>query len=234
MGIKHGFAALLAATLLAAPAAAQQYGAPTQPQAEQGQPAPDLTGTWTNESQGEGGETKTTYGFGQDGTFAQAQQSQNGAESRFWGTYSANPAGQGSMQLSLQITGFLPQVVCVQIQGFPTRCNPQSGPSQMSGTIEFTSPSSVEIGGEVFNRDPNPTLLNLQIPQQLVLNGTQPTAPNIPQPVDPNPIGGGGGNIGGGSPGGGSNCDDLQQERLCAINNGHYERSGGCLICVPP
>jgi hypothetical protein len=234
---KHGFAALIIALALATPVAAQQYGAPQPQQPQSQQAAPDLSGTWTGQSQGPAGSTTTTYGFGQDGTFAQAQQSQNGEESRFWGTYTANPVGPGAMQLDLQITGFLPQVVCVQIQGFPTHCNPQSGPSQMSGTIQFTSPSSVEIGGEVFNRDPNPTLLNMQVPQQLVLNGTQPTAPNIPQPVVPNipqPVDPNAGLASGGAGGSGSNCDDLQQERLCAINNGHYERSGGCLICVPP
>jgi hypothetical protein len=222
--------ALIVALSLANPACAQQFGAPDQ---APGQAGPNLVGTWTNQSEGQSGETVTTYGFGQDGTFAQVQQSQNGAESRFWGTYSANPVAASALQLNLQITGFLPQVVCVQIQGFPTRCAPQSGPSTMSGVVQFASPSSVQIGGEIFTRDPNPTLLNLQIPQQLTLNGTTPTAPNITQPVDPNnPAGGGMGDEG--ISNGGSPCDDLQQERLCAVNDGHYERSNGCLICVPP
>jgi hypothetical protein len=233
LGVKHNVAALICALLLGTPAGAQQYGAP-QPQQDQSAPASlTITGTWSNMSQGQAGQTETTYGFGQDGTFAQVQQSQNGEESRFCGTYTVNQVSANSMQLSLQINGFLAQIVCVQIPGFPPRCNQQSGPSTMSGVIAFNSDSSVEIGGETFTRDSNPTLLNLQIPQQLTLNGTAPTPPVMAQPVDPNNPGGGamGSNDSGD---GGSQCDDLQQERLCAINNGHYVQSAGCMMCVPP
>jgi hypothetical protein len=226
---RYGFAAFFAAMTLITPAAAQQYGAPMQQQTPPPPSAPDLTGTWTNESQGPDGDTKTTYGFGQDGSFAQAQQSANGAESRFWGSYSANPAAPGALNLSLQITGFLPQTVCVQIPGYPLHCSPQRGPSQMSGTIAFTSADSVNIAGEIFTRDPNPVLLSLQIPQQITLTGAAPVAPNMPQPINPNipqPVNP--------NPSSGSNCDDLQQQRLCVVNNGHYAQSNGCLICVPP
>jgi hypothetical protein len=235
--MKRYLLAILVMLLAGGPVGAQQYGGPPPgPAPDAGGGAPSIVGTWSNMSQGPGGQTETTYGFGQDGTFAMVQAAQSGSENRIWGTYQVTPDGLSGLQLVLQISGVLPTVFCAQTPGFAPHCSQTPNPGSMNGPVQILSDQQIVIAGETFGRDPNPTLLNLQIPQQLTVNTApvqqpdipQPVNPNIPQPVNPN-IPDGGGMAG--SP---SDCDDLQQERLCAINNGHYEMEDGCRMCVSP
>jgi hypothetical protein len=51
----------------------------------------------------------------------------------------------------------------------------------------------------------------------------QQDGPNYPRPIDPNnPVAGN------------SGCDDMQQERICTVNDGTIVISGGCEKCLAP
>jgi hypothetical protein len=191
----------------------------------------DITGGWSTEVSGPQGVTRAAAVYGNDGTFVTLMQLPNGSIQKIWGTYTATQVAPGQIQLNGQTQGWLPQQICAEAPGFPMRCQPYTVPPTQSVTVQFTSPSTIEADGALWNRDPSPALLQAQVPAQVVNNVPAPVQPIIPQPFDPNnpqPISPN--NPVAGNPG----CDDLQQERICTVNDGTIVMSGGCEKCLAP
>jgi hypothetical protein len=176
---------------------------------------------------------RNTLMFQPDGNFIRVSQLANGTLLRYWGQYRVSPAGPNQLRLESNTTGWLPRQFCSQAPGFPMKCSPVPHPAEMTFMLNFTSPSTIQAEGLMLVRDASPALLQQNVPEQAVLAAQAPTTPVIQQPVVP----GGGGNSGGGyrpiSPPGGQ-CDDLQQQRICSVNNGYFVNSGGCLKCISP
>jgi hypothetical protein len=183
----------------------------------------DVTGGWSTEVQGPQGVTRAAAVYGSDGTFVTLMQLPNGSIQKIWGTYTATQISPNQVQLNGQTQGWLPQQICAEAPGFPMRCQPYTVPPTQSVTVQFTSPSTIEADGALWNRDPSPALLQLPVPAQVVNNVPAPVQPIIPQPINPNnPVVGN------------SGCDDLQQERICTVNDGTIVMSGGCEKCLAP
>ncbi len=243
-------AAMVLALSLPAAAQAQRDGAPAYvqnqypqgqyPQGQYPQGSPneqlgpmDITGGWSTEVSGPQGVTRAAAVYGSDGTFVTLMQLPNGSIQKIWGTYTATQISPTQVQLEGQTQGWLPQQICAEAPGFPMRCQPYTVPPTESVTVQFTSPSTIEADGALWNRDPSPALLQAQVPAQVVNTVPAPVQPIIPQPVDPNNPDAGNpdaGNPGAGNPG----CDDLQQERLCTVNDGTIVMEGGCEKCLSP
>ncbi len=209
--------------------AASAQGFPQQPQAS----GISIVGAWSWQSQGQGGMDNNTVSFQNDGSYVRVSQLVNGTLLRYWGQYRASQTGPAQVQLQTQTQGWLPQQICAQAPCFPMRCSQPPRPTEMNFALNFTSPSTIMVQGVMLSRDPSPYLLQQNVPERVVSGVAAPIVPNIP--------GGGGGYSGGGSshpatniPGLGGNCDDLQQQRICSINNGHIITSGGCMKCISP
>jgi hypothetical protein len=201
-----------------------------------------IVGLWSGGRMVNGMASRQTDFFGPDGRFVSVSQLQNGMLLRVWGDYRANQVGQNQMQVMFEVAGSLPRQMCVAAPGYAPQCQPVQIPPTDTVNVTFMSPVAFqaisairpETGGIAENRDNNPYLLNLPVPVQEVIAAAPPPQP-APMPSYPT----GGGSIGGGggryvSPPRGPQCDDLQQRRICNINDGHLVPSGGCLVCVSP
>ena len=222
-----------------------QQPAPPQP-GGYGQPAPQavpsMAGAWSGQRQGSPGVGRQTDAFSADGKFVSVVEVGPGLV-RAWGYYRATPAGPNQLRVEFQVQGYLPKQLCAQPPGGPMQCEPFQLPATDASMVTFTSADSFQAsslanpsaGSIQEARDPNPVMLNRQVPEQLVVPIAQPPAPSpgpypAPTPyvtpyVSP---------ISPYRPKAGPACDDLQQRRICAINDGHLVPSGGCLVCVSP
>ncbi len=203
------------------------WGQPQQPQqpVQQTGGAPNVTGAWSWQSPGQNGMDRNTLLFQPDGNFVRVSQLGNGTMLRSWGQYRLNQVGPSQAALQSQTQGWLPREICAQAPGFPMNCQPAPRPVDMSFTMNFTSPSSMEAEGVTLFRDNAPYLLQQPVPERAV-SAVPP--PYSPQPRGPVYSGGGV------TPGIGGRCDDLQQRRICSINDGRLVSSNGCLVCVAP
>lgn len=190
--------------------------------------ATSLVGAWSGTTPGQGGLELHTEWFGQDSSYVSVERLPNGSMQRFWGTYRATPAGPGQLSVDFHAVGWLPHEICTQVPGFATKCVPYNPPLSASLRLQFTSASTLQINGSTLARDASPRLLQQPVPERLMQQGNAPVHPNITQPIAP----------GGtryqtphdpGRPGG----DDLQQERICAVNNGQIVvQQDGHKVCI--
>lgn len=204
------------------------------------QSLPSLVGTWSGQRQGDAGPVHQTDAFSGDGKFVTVAELGPGLV-RVWGYYRTSPAGQNAIRVEFQVAGYLPQQFCAQAPGGPLVCRPFQLPMSDASLVTFTSPDSFQAssvqnpaaGPIQETRDPNPYLLQRQVPAQLVVQtnppptpypapSPYPAPPPYPTPM-PYP-----------RPTAGPACNDLQQRRICNINDGHLVPSGGCLVCVSP
>ncbi len=119
-------------------------------------------------------------------------------------------------------------------------CQPFQVPTSDTSLVTFSSPNQLQSmsetnagGGGIVNevRDNQPALLQAQAPQRWV-TVVQPSAGPGPAPIITPSVSpyqrGPATNI----PGLGGNCDDLQQRRICNLNDGNLIRGrDGCLRC---
>ena len=203
--------------------------------------APSLVGAWSGQTMTQNGPVQQTDYFGPDGNYVSVARLQNGFTARIWGQYRVTPINQVQLRLDLQAQGWLPQQLCRQEGSGQPSCSPFQIPQTDSTIVSFLSPTALVSVSQTMpntsiteSRDQNPTLLQAQVQQQFVLRvpvqqptpspSYQPGAPGpvvVPyQPIAPRYTG--------------PKCDDLQQRRICNINDGHLVSSGGCLVCVSP
>ena len=203
---------------------------------------PSLVGTWSGQRAVEGGLIEESDAFSGDGKFVSVRRLANGLIARFWGYYRASPAGLNQLRVEFQLQGSLPRQVCRQAPGYAPQCQPFQVPANDTVLVTFSSPDqflsvSQTIQGPPIAeaRDSQAPLLQVQAPQQWVINVLPPqSAPSTPtapvvtpyqSPINRGPAT----NI----PGLGGNCDDLQQRRICSINDGALVRGpNGCLVCT--
>jgi len=189
-----------------------------------------LVGAWSGDSPAQGGMEHHTLSFGQDGTYVSVEQYPNGSVQRIWGVYSASAQSETQMTVVAQRRGWLPHQICAQAPGFAAKCRAYTPPNEkVSLTLSFTSASSFEVNGATLTRDDAPYLLQQQVAGKLLLHVAAPVKPNIAQPVA-RP------GIRYQSPGntGGSGCDNMQQNRICTVNDGRIVIENGCEVCVSP
>ncbi len=202
-----------------------------------------MLGAWSgNPPNQQGGTARQTDYFAPDGTFVSVAQLPNGPMLRVWGYYRFTPTGANQMRAEFQTQGWLPQQICQQSPQGPTNCQQLPIPTSDVTMVTFTSPNSISVAsltgqGPPFTetRDANPYMLQQQVPQQYVMNIPAPTPGPMPMPMPgplplptprptPSPV----------TLPSGPKCDDLQQRRICNINDGHLISSGGCMVCVAP
>lgn len=191
--------------------------------------APDLVGAWSTSMPGQGGTAHATESFKPDGTYVAVRQEPNGTVLRMWGRYRATPAGASQVRLEHEMQGWLPRRICAQSPGFPVKCNAFTPPPAPPVTLSFSSPSTFTVNGLRLVRDASPALLDIAVGEQLVLNAPAPVAPQMAQPVMPklHPY------VTPRDPTAGPGRDDLQQRRVCAVNDGQVVKEyGGRLRCV--
>ena len=214
------------------------YQPGTAPPAGQVSGGPSLVGTWSGQSNGPNGMVQQSDAFSADGRFVSVARLPNGFLARVWGTYRSAQVSPNQLRLQTQLEGWLPREVCQQQAGGQPQCQPFQIPTSDTSLVTFSSPSQFQsmseanAGGMVNEmRDNQPALLQAQAPQRW-LTVLQPSANPGPAPVIApyvNPSSRGPAtNI----PGLGGNCDDLQQRRICGINDGQLIRGrDGCLRC---
>lgn len=235
----------------AMPSEAQPYGNPqfgANPLAGQpsspfgsGSPGgPSLVGAWSGTKNVGNLAAQITDAYDAQGHYVSVVRLSNGVLLRVWGTYQAEAAGPDRVFVRFNQQGWLPRELCQQAPGNQPSCQPFNLPAADPVQVTFTSPNTLQsydpaqpsLG--VFNasRDANPYLLQQQVPAQQVVfvQGPPPAAPAPVQPAAPAP----GYSYQSPSRPAGPRCDDLQQRRICAINDGHLVVSGGCLTCVAP
>ena len=222
----------------------------------------NLVGTWSGDRQLPNlGFTHQTVAFSRDGSFASVTRIENnmggllpnGTVLRAWGRYSISQDAPNQLRVSFEESGMAPSSICRQSPGAAPQCTRLPRQPTDVVMLTFASPESFTAEDKTTpgtpqiteNRDSNPVLLHAPVQQQLVIQmppaampqpNYAPMQPGYAPPtihpyVTPPGIGiGGGGSAGAG----GSRCDDLQQQRICTINDGHLISSGGCMVCVSP
>lgn len=172
--------------------------------------------------------------FGPDGTFFSTSLNEggglnvNGMRSQMWGRYTIRPAANGMYEVTLVYQGHAPLQLCMQGYG----CRALPGPQGADhGMFQFQGDAFQSNIGFAGQRSGIPPVLAQKLPATWML---QP-----PPPID---VPSGGGTAGGGGryvsprnniPGLGGNCDDLQQSRICTMNDGWYHKDPhtGCMVC---
>ena len=199
-----------------------------------------IVGAWSGFSTGPSGTLKQADAYSADGRFVSVAQLSNGFIGRISGFYRTTPVGPNQLRLDLQLQGWLPREICQQMAGGQPQCQPVQIPTNDTVIVTFNSPDDLHGDDQVTpgnfineQRDNQPALLQAQAPQRWI-NVIQPSAPVLagPPPVITPYVTPGRRQPATNIPGLGGNCDDLQQRRICAINNGRLVSSGGCLACV--
>lgn len=190
--------------------------------------APDLVGAWSAAMPGQGGMTQITAAYDAGGNYVSVQREPNGTLLRIWGSYRAVPVSATQLRLETQVQGWSPHQVCAQAPGFAVKCGDFTPPAAPPATLEFSSPESFRVQGVVAHRDNAPALLQMNVPDRIVL-----AAPAPVRPVNPPDGGrGGGGHVTPVNPVNGAARDELQQRRICSINGGNLVVASGRLTCV--
>ena len=198
--------------------------------------APSMVGFWTTQADSPMGPVQQTDGFNAQGQYVSVGAwQQTGLIVRIWGVYRASPAGPNQLRVELQMQDYLPKQMCVPGQSMPPSCTTfPAPPPTASVLVTFTSPSSFQALTEgnpsaplrTAVREPNPVLLQQQVPPQQVLNLPQPSpviAPSVGRgPPIVSPV----------APSYRSTCDDGHTRTICSIRGGRLVSSGGCLACV--
>jgi hypothetical protein len=220
--INAAFASLLMAVIFASVTQAQPYSPREDARSV------SLLGTWAGRNGGSRGADQ----YNPDGTYVSVLQLANGTVERIWGVYEARQTAQRQLHVSLSVRGFLPAQICAQAPGFPVQCRPNQVPLQQDADVVFTSPSTFEVNGVTMRRGAGSPLLQMRVPDRLVLAAQAPVQPQMRQPVMPsiNPYRT---PTGPGSVEGMRQDDQMQQYRICAVNGGQVVKEyGGAVRCV--
>ena len=197
-----------------------------------------FVGSWASVfPQPSGGTNYTFERYGADGTYLLTNilrgSSTDGFRVQFWGRYTIQQVKGNSYRVTRHYTGHAPLQICAQGGG----CNPFPPPADENLVFTFLDGRHLTAGGT------NPVLERVaQIPQQLMAQLPQSEFVAVPAPavsVNPSLSTGGSSSSGGyqsGSighvPGQGGTCDNLQQQRICTINDGYmYTGRDGCQHC---
>jgi hypothetical protein len=211
-------ALLAAGTVLSTPALAPaQWQTPARPQQQQAQPS--LVGTWNGQINSQQGSIPITAQYRANGTFDAVMQMPvpgytGSMYMHFWGRYRTQSQGQGRYSLQLQPVGQAPSEVCQAFNhGPPQSCQPTTMSQPSTGWVQFFSANSFqdETGG-TYTRINGLGMLAQRVPARLVLNTNGGDDGGVPY-VSPY-RGGGDGTVTVQHPG------NLQQERICTINDG--------------
>jgi hypothetical protein len=160
-------------------------------------------------------------------------------EAQSFGTYTAQQEGADQVRVHRTISRRLPLMLCEPNGG---NCRPvPSGPTEVDAVFRIARDGSlVDAANMTLRREAIPQQFLQVIPDRIFLHqvpavaqtGSRPAAglgtsnPAIPGPVHMTPQG---------ERGNGPNCDDLQQNRLCTVNNGYmYTDKRGCRMCQGP
>jgi hypothetical protein len=157
----------------------------------------------------------------------------NGMRMQVWGKYQIRQIGTNRYEMTSHSRGVAPQSFCTA----DGQCHPNVLPENATETIEMIDANSYHskttMNGQVteadLHRSEIPPGLTTQVAAQVQLpapppsGGGAPVMPTLHPYVTP----------GGGNKTMGNNCDNLQQQRICAINNGHiYTDTRGCQVCA--
>ncbi len=249
--LKQVFASigLCAAALAVAisPSAPRQYGANGGFGQQQGPPpegSNPLLGTWVAQISAPGGGAMIIYTeYSPDGTSRSTSIVQggplNGTRYQVWGKYTLKQVNSTRWVMNARPTGQAPEKTC--IQGGACTAAPPLTPATV--TMDFMDANNVHSREVSRLGTMEGNMTRSAIPPQL-LQPVGPLLTLVPPPPSSGGGGGGGGQATGGGryvtprnniPGLGGNCDNLQQQRICAINNGHlYTDKRGCQICQAP
>ncbi len=199
--------------------------------AQQGQSNP-IVGRWEMQMRLQDGATMHQFDeYGPDGSWRQTSINvggrSNGIRTQTWGNYSVQAAGNNTYRISFQTTGFAPMQVCTQGVG----C------TQLSRTQTFANSYVLVDRNHLRSLDRQQliTARVAQIPAELT---AQLPATKMNAGAPPISTGGypsNGGRSGGSTyhvPGQGGTCDNLQQQRICNLNDGYlYTGQDGCQHC---
>ncbi len=219
--------AVFALSLIApvsAPALAQNEAGAQQ----QGQSNP-MVGSWEMVQRLQNGSILHQFDqFGTDGTWRQTTISVggqgNGLRTQLWGKYSVQSAGN-NLAITFHPAGFAP------VQA----CTPGVGCQQMPGYPQVFVNHYLLIDNNHLRSNDQQHLVTgrvAQIPQEL-MDQLPPTRTFAGAPPTST-----GGNSSGYTPmprpaGVGGTCDNLQQARICNLNDGHlYTDERGCRVCA--
>ena len=196
-----------------------------------------FVGSWSSVfPQPSGGTNYTFERYGADGSYLLTNiiqgSSTAGFRVQFWGRYTIQQVKGNSYRISRQYTGHAPLQICAQGGG----CHPMPPPNDENLVFTFLDGNHLTAGGN------NPVLERVaQIPPQLMAQLPQSEFVAVPAPavsVNPSPSTGGysSGGYQSGSighvPGQAGTCDNLQQQRVCTINDGYmYTGRDGCQHC---
>jgi hypothetical protein len=184
-----------------------------------------IVGSW---SAGEP-QNGTAFAFNPDGTYVNVSGNPNMAQ-RLWGRYRAAVSGN-TVHIDFQVQGWAPKQMCVQVIGGAHACRPYSPTYSDNVTVTFTSPSTFEVGGTQFLRDPSPYLLQMQVPaviESQIANSAPPMRQPVMPTLHPYQTPGGAGSIGA------MRYDDEHQQpyRVCSVNGGTvYTDQNGVQHC---
>lgn len=190
-----------------------------------------LVGTWYTAGPLLGGVSHQFYSFNPGGHWTLVSMMEggvrNGQEVQRWGRWQARQMANGTYQVQVVIQGGAPKQFCTQGGGCSAVTIPQT---TMNLQLQVRGDQMRQGDGTIFKRAQLPQQLAQQLPDTIMQQGP-------PQIVIPG--GGGSGRNPNGSatntPGLGNNCDNLQQQRVCTVNDGHmYTDNRGCRMCAAP
>ncbi len=201
------------------------YGGPNAGAAQGGNP---FLGTWSAQTPS----GFMTIDFQPNGIYAITSRLPNDTLTRSWGQYRVQQVGPSQWQLATQTTGYLPRQVCVQAMSTGQRtCSPANMPMSSSRQVETFDGSGTMTSnaGESWQRDWEGGLARAQVPEVGVQMVQGPPPAPMPDPYTPPTI----------TPYRSPNVapygnNNLQQERICSINNGTIAIVGGQEKCIAP
>lgn len=157
-----------------------------------------------------------------------------------FGTYMASQDAQGNVRVQRQILRRLPTLLCRPNDG---NCQQVPfGPAQVSAQFVIARDGSlIDSSNRALRREPIPVALLHVIPERLYLHqvprvvAQSPNSPSRASTPGSSAIAGPTHMAPFKEHGNGGECDDLQQQRLCTVNNGHmYKDKNGCQVCAGP
>lgn len=141
-------------------------------------------GAWTTELPDQtGGTMVITSLYQPDGTLISTVRAGNGALTRIWGPYRYQQVGPNQWRLQVEQLNHLPLQSCAQVAGggAPTCFALPFTPRQSTDLVLFNGPDAMNVGGTMLQRDPQPVLLQAQVPTVAVHTVAAP--PDAAPPV---------------------------------------------------
>lgn len=210
-----------------------QFGEQDQGQGQNGSGNP-IVGSWHQVQQGQaGGTIHSFWVYNANGTWSMSSVTEggppnvNGMRMQFSGRYSIKPAGNGSFVVQTQTMHKAPMQLCMPSVG-----------CRSTGAIPGPQQAYYQFRGDAFQSSDGVTAQRGEVPPTVA--APLPAVWNL-QPPPPLPsISAGGGTAGRSGynppkytvPGTNGTCDNLQQQRICTINDGYmYTGRDGCQHC---